>query len=223
MTLQNSLFDDRQELLSNPEKYKEKIIESQELWNQELLTYLRQKVKDKQAIYLPGNTASLKNSKEIGIINTKNSVCCNSLLVKQATKIWICSKCKKIAQRKTISSLRSSDLVLRYKAATEPVINVNRSIWEGMIKDKLPPYKVGFYFIRESRNTWDYNNVNQVICDMAKDHRDRKTGIVTTKWIPDDDMRYIKPYPLGYHYNKKNPGAVITLMDDFLYEYDKTH
>lgn len=221
--MQKDLFLEKSELLSDIPKFKEKIIEQQQLWNQDLIQHLREKAKNNQAIFIPGNTPSSKNSKEIGIINTKNSVCCNALLVKVENKVWKCSKCNNVAQRKTISSLRSSDLVITYKKEKEYLLNTYRGLWTNMIKDKLPPYNIGFYFIRESRNSWDYNNVSQIICDLIQDYRDKKKGIHIKKWIADDSMLYLKPFPLGFHYNKANPGAIITIMDDYLFDYLKTH
>lgn len=209
------IFDNKEELLNDIERNKEKIIELQEVWNQDLLSYLRGKHKQNQAIFVPGNVPSQKNSKEIGIINTKNSVCCNALLVKKANKVWECSECKQIAQRKTITTLRSSDLVLEYKKVTSYIINTKIGTWKKMIEGKQPYYNVGFYFIRKSKNTWDWVNACQVLLDLIKDEKDKKGNIIP-KWIKDDNMLYIKPYFLGYHYDKKNPGVIITLMDEYL-------
>lgn len=209
------IFDNKEELLKDIEKNKEKIIELQEVWNQELTAYLRQKYKDNQAIFLPGNVPSLKNSKEISIINTKNSVCCNALLEKRSDKKWYCSKCMQLAQRKTIPSLRSSDGVLDYKKVTSYIFNTKTGVWKNMINNKLPPYNVAFYFIRQSRNTWDFINASQVLLDLMKDKEDKRGNIIK-KWIKDDNMLYVRPYFLGYHYDKKNPGVIITLMDEYL-------
>lgn len=219
---QTSMFDNRFELLSNIESNKEKIFESQQLWNHELTTYLTKKYVDQLAIFIPGDTPSLKNSKEISVINTKYSECCNGLMEKLAVNNWICGTCKRPAKRKKVHSLRSSDQVLEYKKVTEYVFNTNTHRFNNMVKDVHFPLHMGFYFVRRTKASFDYVNMCQVLLDLMKDHRS-KDGHITKKWIKDDNMFYVIPYFLGYHHNPKKPGAMITLMDDTLFNLIKNN
>lgn len=63
------------------------------------------------------------------------------------------------------------------------------------------PYYVGLYFIRGSHHRFDYINAAQIVQDMMVKHG----------WIEDDNADYFVPVFLGYRYDKKNPGVVISL------------
>lgn len=71
-----------------------------------------------------------------------------------------------------------------------------------MIKGKEKPYKVGFYFIRDSKRKFDYINVAQLPLDLMQDY----------DWIEDDNMENVIPIFLGYEVDKENPGVRIEIL-----------
>ena len=72
-----------------------------------------------------------------------------------------------------------------------------------LIKNKKPPYYIGFYFIRNSKRKFDYNNLTQLPQDL----------MVKYKWLEDDNADYIVPIGLGYTVNKAKAGLIITVLD----------
>ena len=72
-----------------------------------------------------------------------------------------------------------------------------------MIKDKKKPYYIGFFFIRNSKRKFDYNNLTQLPQDL----------MVKYKWLEDDNADYIVPIGLGYTVNKAKAGLIITVLD----------
>lgn len=188
---------------------KEETIKAQINNNKEMIDYLREKMASNMAIFIPGNTPSLKNSKEIGQIPTKLSVCHNSLLEKRGN-LWYCTKCNQVAQRKFRTILRPSKTVMDYQKATQYSFNVNRSTWFKMITDKDTPHRVGFYFIRKSMHEFDYQNIVHVLADMMVSD--------DNKWLKDDSTLYFMPEFLGFHHNPEKPGCIITLYDNKLNE-----
>lgn len=65
------------------------------------------------------------------------------------------------------------------------------------------PLVVGMYFTRGSKHSWDYDNAISTVQDL----------MVSNEWIPDDNSDEIMCVPLGYHYDKNNPGVYIQLLD----------
>lgn len=72
-----------------------------------------------------------------------------------------------------------------------------------LIKNKQKPYYIGFYFIRDSKRKFDYNNLTQLPQDL----------MVKYKWLDDDNADYIVPIGLGYTVNKAKAGLIITVLD----------
>lgn len=78
---------------------------------------------------------------------------------------------------------------------------------------KLKPLYVGFYFIRETKRAFDYNNMSQLIADL----------LVEYEWISDDNCNEFIPVFLGYYVLNKNEknvqgntnaGVLITLVNN---------
>lgn len=75
---------------------------------------------------------------------------------------------------------------------------------------------VGFYFIRETHRTYDYNNMTQLICDM----------LVEYDWLDDDNRSMLVPVILGEYVLEKpykkltsgtfttNSGVILTILKD---------
>lgn len=64
-----------------------------------------------------------------------------------------------------------------------------------------PPWKIGFYFIRDSKRRFDYINAAQIVQDL----------MVKNGWIEDDNCDFLLPVFNGYEYDKLNPGVIITI------------
>lgn len=78
----------------------------------------------------------------------------------------------------------------------------NKKKFKEMIKDKEKPYKIGFYFIRDSQRKFDYINIAQIIQDL----------MVNYEWIEDDNCTELVPVFLGYKVDKENPGVKIEVL-----------
>ena len=63
------------------------------------------------------------------------------------------------------------------------------------------PYNISFYFIRGSRHRFDYHNVVQLPLDLMQKYH----------WIEDDCADIVIPIFKGYHYDKDNPGLIISV------------
>lgn len=98
-------------------------------------------------IFIPNNTPSSKNSKQIGFI----------------------FKGKGLGKKK-IPTLRNSDLVTKYKKDTGVLWSTYAKNFHRMIEKEieLGPLKIGLYFVRDSRRKFDYNNSSQIICDLMQ-------------------------------------------------------
>ena len=78
----------------------------------------------------------------------------------------------------------------------------NAGKFKEMIKGKEKPYRIGFYFIRDSKRKFDYINAAQLPLDLMQDY----------DWIDDDDVNNVIPVFLGYEVDKKNPGVRIKIL-----------
>lgn len=78
----------------------------------------------------------------------------------------------------------------------------NTEKFKEMIKGKEKPYRIGFYFIRDSKRKFDYINAAQLPLDLMQDY----------DWIDDDDVNNVIPVFLGYEVDKKNPGVRIEIL-----------
>lgn len=73
------------------------------------------------------------------------------------------------------------------------------------IIDKVSlPYNIAFYFVRDSRRRFDYNNASQVLLDLMQEEH--------VQWLPNDDTIIVTPFFIGTHVDAKNPGVYITIV-----------
>lgn len=79
----------------------------------------------------------------------------------------------------------------------------NIELFKNMIKNRIKPYKIGFYFIRDTARKFDYINAAQLPCDL----------MVKAGMIEDDNCNEIIPIFLGYEVDKKNAGVKISILD----------
>ena len=109
----------------------------------------------------------------------------------------------KNSKRWTGKNLIPSKTVENYLEQYEIQYKLYANKFKEMIKDKKKPYYIGFYFIRNSKRKFDYNNLTQLPQDL----------MVKYKWLEDDNADYIVPVGIGYEVNKVKAGLIITVLD----------
>lgn len=77
-----------------------------------------------------------------------------------------------------------------------------------LFEDIEYPAVVGMHFIRGTRHSFDFSNVQQITADL----------LTAFDIIPDDNMDYFIPVPLMiggkyYSYDKENPGVYIEILN----------
>lgn len=98
--------------------------------------------------------------------------------------------------------LVNSKTVTEYKNNTTLIYRSKKVKFRKLV-EKLPyPYKIGFYFTRDSKRRWDFINIVQCVADLMVDEG----------WIDDDDVNHFIPVYLGYEIDKKNPGVRISVL-----------
>ena len=79
---------------------------------------------------------------------------------------------------------------------------LKKTEFKKLLKGKEKPYKIGFYFIRDTRRKFDYINAAQLPCDLMTQHG----------WIDDDNCSEIIPVFLGHEVNKEKAGVIIKVL-----------
>ncbi len=148
-------------------------------------------------IFIPFNTPSLKNSKQLGKTKPR----------------YICPACKQgVGQRpivlnsKTVKNYLQKLGIKKYGShgvesyATRP--NLFRHAVGDYFLGCSKPVIVGFHFVRDSKRKFDIINAMQIICDL----------LVAHGFIEDDNMDYFIPVPMimdgkWYSVDKLNPGC----------------
>lgn len=123
-------------------------------------------------IFIKGNVPSSKNSKQFVTFKTGKKMLINSKTVRNYMK----NHCDEWWE--------------------------NSSKFKEMIKGKEKPYRIRFYFIRDSKRKFDYINAAQLPLDLMQDYG----------WIDDDDVNSVIPVFLGYEVDKENPGVRIEIL-----------
>ena len=157
------------------------------------------------AIFFPGNTPSLKNSKEILQMFTKYSDCCRAPVFRvgkgTAMKAY-CTKCKKETKLKR-PILAPSKRVREYKKASEGILYQNKPKFIQACANKPLPYLLGFFFVRDSKRKFDFGNAMEVLLDLFTEYG----------YYDDDNMNIVMNFPLGYQVDPNRPGAYVVVMD----------
>jgi len=142
--------------------------------------------------FIKGNCPSLKNSK-----------------VKTSSGIFASKTVTKYLRGLGIQSYSSSRKIVKgYTDKNRP--NIFLESLEGF-KESITDYpiKLGFYFIRDSKRKFDFNNANQLINDLLTAH----------DLIEDDNVDFILPYPIlndtgnCYEVDKDNAGVIIQILE----------
>lgn len=142
-------------------------------------------------IWISGNVPSLKNSK----VKTSQGIFSSKTVKKYLANLGI--------QR--YSSSRKE--VIGYK--TRPNIFQEQIVPQiiELLKNKKPPFEIGFHFVRGTKHKFDFNNANQLIADL----------IVAHNVLEDDNMDHFIPFALKidgkfYNIDKENPGVYIKII-----------
>lgn len=95
--------------------------------------------------------------------------------------------------------LINSKTVRRYIKNSKGDWLINKQKFLRMSKNLEKPFVVKFYFVRDSRRKFDYNNASQILTDLMTDYR----------YIEDDNCTQIIPKYIGYEVNKNKAGVYI--------------
>lgn len=161
----------------------------------------------KKVLWIPGQVPSLKNSKEIVTIKTKNSICCNAPLIRLSVGNFLCAHCHKPTKHKTRPLLIPSKSVEAYYKTSEAYYASSdfKARYADWFDGCESPIYMGMYFVRKTANAWDFNNVSQIVQDLLVKHNH----------IVDDNVRYLIPVLLGSHKDAERPGVIIIPLYNF--------
>jgi Holliday junction resolvase RusA-like endonuclease len=65
------------------------------------------------------------------------------------------------------------------------------------------PLHIGFYFVRDSRRKFDYDNAISTCLDLMVEHG----------WLEDDNADEVKPIPIDYEVDKERAGVYIKILE----------
>lgn len=148
----------------------------------------------KGLVFIPGQIPSLKNTKIMGKFLPKTVT---NWLRTFGIKGYSIRK-KEVYYFSTIVGEHDLKAILQpLKVQIDTYITNNRY-----------PLKIGLHFVRKSKLHWDFHNISQILFDL----------LTALDIIPDDDVRYILPFPLSiedkwYSYDKDNPGVYIKILE----------
>lgn len=169
----------------------------------DLYELLKLMIKRKQAMFIPGNIPSLKNSKQIVQAPTKKSTCCNAGLMKN-NDILICTSCLKPTRRKTNPFLVPSKTVEAYVKRTIEEWVDSKTIFFKVFGDKRP-INCAIFFVRDSRRRYDYHNAQQIIGDL----------MIKYGMLQDDDKENLKFLPIGSVVDESSCGVIMFNLEKF--------
>ena len=97
--------------------------------------------------------------------------------------------------------LISSKIVRNYVKEHEMEWQLYKKDFLKLVKNKSKPYRVTFYFIRDTKRKFDYINALQLPCDL----------MVKYGWLDDDNCNEIIPVIKGYEVDKSRAGVIIDI------------
>lgn len=112
----------------------------------------------------------------------------------------------KNSKRWTGKILIASKTVMQYKKNGDTVKAwiQGKSQFRKLVEGLKMPYKVGFYFVRDSKRKADYVNLAQLPLDLMQYYG----------WVDNDDMDSVIPVFLGYEVDKQRAGVYISVIGD---------
>lgn len=146
---------------------------------------------DSRTVFIPGNTPSLKNSK----IKTKNGIFHSKTVSNYLKNLGIKEYS---ASRKILTTAKGKENIF---------LGCFNNEFLDMLERSERPIRLGFYFIRDSRRKFDFNNANQIVLDLLS----------AANIINDDNIDEVVPFPLRieskyYHIDKNNPGVLLKIL-----------
>ncbi len=138
------------------------------------------------AIFIPGNVPSLKNSK----VKTRHGIFASKTVVSYLRSLGIQ---KYSVSRKEVTGYKDKSRPNKFEAFRKEI---------GELINEKGPHKIGFHFVRKSKHKFDFHNAVQIIADLMVAH----------DFIEDDNMDHFIPFPekkdnKWYSYDKENPGV----------------
>jgi hypothetical protein len=158
-------------------------------------------VKQKTAIFIPGNVASSKNSREILTMFTGKSDCCNAPYLKLGKGTYRCTKCNNFCKLGKRNILGYSKVCREYMENCSISYQENKKCFREW--NNSFPMDIGLYFIRDSRREFDGINAAQIIFDLMQKY----------EWVSNDNMDILRHHDLGYHVDKNNAGVIIAPLE----------
>jgi hypothetical protein len=104
--------------------------------------------------------------------------------------------------------------VATYKKAMEKLMPLYTGKFKAMVEGMTAPYKIGFYFVRDSHRAFDYNNASQVLLDLMQPQKPKKNELPKPAWLSNDDTKNCVPVFLGTHVDPSSPGVYITIVPE---------
>ncbi len=140
----------------------------------------------RNAIFIPGNVPSLKNSK----IKTRHGIFASKTVGKYLRALGIQHYS---VTRKEVKGYKDPLRPNQFEAFREEVAKYIQG---------PGPHKIGFHFVRKSKHKFDFHNAVQIVADLMVAH----------DFVEDDNMDHFIPFPVQknekwYSYDKENPGV----------------
>jgi Holliday junction resolvase RusA-like endonuclease len=98
-------------------------------------------------------------------------------------------------------SLEMSPQAKEYRILSMQWWTLQTKLFKELTEGKEYPLNIGFYWIRSNKQRWDYSNLLQMPQDL----------MVELKWLPDDNINYLKPIIEGFEVNKEKRGLIISI------------
>lgn len=92
----------------------------------------------------------------------------------------------------------------KYAKATKGQWEYEGRIFNDLTIDLPKPFTIAFYFVRDTKRKFDYDNAISTCLDL----------MVSTHWIEDDNMTEVIPIPVGYAVDKEKAGVYIGLLEN---------
>lgn len=144
---------------------------------------------DKDAVFIPYNVPSSKNSKIATSRGVFHSKTVQAYLKSLGIKSFSVTK-QTIEYRKGVNNAFPIEALIK--------------AFEG----KSKPFVVGVHFVRNNARKFDFHNISQILFDL----------LVASSVIEDDNMDVVLPVPMLvddkiYSIDKNNPGVYIKVFD----------
>ncbi len=94
---------------------------------------------------------------------------------------------------------------MKYRKATSKLYKALAVVFVNTIAKYKNPVYIHFTFIRGTKHKFDYINPAQTVQD----------DMVKNGWIEDDSCEFLIPCFEEYQYDKKNPGVIIEIKEEY--------